>query len=252
MRTIKLPSTFKPKYSFPLIRMGSHRDGGYLVDERLVTSDLISFGISGDWQFERHWRNRNPSAVIETYDGSISGSKFLLTAFLSLFRPHKPKLVLRNLSTAVEYVTFLKNQTRFNKLFVGNTTQVNWISYQEVTRNTGCGAPFFLKVDIEGHEYEFLDEILDRQDMLAGLAIEFHQPLTHLETIENFIERLELFVCNVHPNNCLPKNDQSAEPSLEISFSRYEGLGQEPQVPHDLEADNDQTCESIYLQFEAE
>ena len=128
MRTVKLPSTFKPKHSFPFIRMGSPRDGGYLIDERLVTSDLISFGISGDWQFERHWRNRNPSAVIETYDGSINGSKFLLTAFLSLFRPHKPRLVLRNFTTAIEYVTFLKNQTRFYKLFVGNDDRVNWVS----------------------------------------------------------------------------------------------------------------------------
>ena len=55
MKTITLPGCLEPQQEFPLIRIGSDRDGGYLVDQRLLGSDLLSFGISGDWQFEKDW-----------------------------------------------------------------------------------------------------------------------------------------------------------------------------------------------------
>ena len=249
MKILELPLSLRPTQRFPLVRLGSPRDGGYLIDERLLQSDLMSFGISGDWTFERHWRSRNPEATIETYDGSISGFQFATTAILSLLRPHKLKLILRNLSTALEYWTFLKKQTRFTKLFVGNKKNKAWSTYDILIGNTTCKSPFFLKIDIEGHEYEILGEIIKHRALLSGLAVEFHQPISNLKVIENFVSQLGLAICNVHANNCLPKHYSRVEPSLEITFSVNRGLDGEPQIPHDFEEDNDQSCEPIILSF---
>ena len=176
MKVLELPLRLKPTQSFPLVRLGSPRDGGYLIDERLLDSDLISFGISGDWAFEKHWRNRNPSATIETYDGSISGLKFFAISILSLLRPHKPSLVLRKFFTAIEYWTFLKSQTEFKKLFIGNKQQKQWIAYGSLVNNTACKPQFFLKIDIENDEYDILEEIITHRELLSGLAIEFQKP----------------------------------------------------------------------------
>lgn len=249
MRILELPLSLRPTQPFPLVRLGSLLDGGYLIDERLLQSDLMSFGISGDWAFEKHWRNQNPNATIETYDGSISGLHFATTAILSFLRPHKPKLVLRNVLTALEYWTFLKNQTRFKRLFIGNKKHNCWNTYDTAVSNTTCKPPFFLKIDIEGHEYFILDEIIRHRTLLSGLAIEFHKPISNMKVIENFVSQLGLEICCVHPNNCLPKNNSNAEPSLEITFSINLGLNGEPQIPHELEEDNDKSCEPIKLSF---
>jgi hypothetical protein len=249
VKILELPLSLRPNRPFPLVRLGSPRDGGYLIDERLLQSDLMSFGISGDWVFEKHWRKRNPEATIETYDGSISGRHFAITAILSFLRPHKLKLIFRNFVTALEYWTFLKKQTRFTRLFIGNRRHKSWISYDTLVRNTICKTPFFLKIDIEGHEYDILDEIICHRTLLSGLAIEFHQPISNLKVIENFVSQLGLAICSVHPNNCLPKYHSTVEPSLEISFSINRGLNGEPEIPHVLEQDNDESCEPIRLSF---
>ena len=249
MRVLELPLSLRPTQSFPLVRLGSPRDGGYLIDERLLNSDLMSFGISGDWTFEKHWRNRNPSATIETYDGSISGVQFAMTAALSLFRPHKPSLVLRNFLTAIDYWTFLKTQTEFKRVFIGRKRKKNWVAYDEIVLTSACKPRFFLKIDIEGHEYEILDEIIEHRQLLSGLAIEFHQPTKNMETIEAFVSQLGHQICNVHPNNCVSKTDLTMEPSIEITFSIHQGLNQDPKIPNDLEQDNDKSCEPIGIRF---
>jgi len=249
VKILELPLSLRPSQPFPLVRLGSPRDGGYLVDERLLQSDLMSFGISGDWSFEKHWRNRNPEAIIETYDGSISWPYFATTAVLSLLRPHKLKLILRNFFTALEYWTFLKKQTRFARLFIGNKTHKGWCTYDTLVSNTTCKSPLFLKIDIEGHEYEILVEIIKHRELLSGLAIEFHQPISNLKIIENFVSQLGLAICNIHANNCLPKHYSTVEPSLEITFSVNPGFKGEPQIPHEFEEDNDKSCEPIRLSF---
>lgn len=209
----------------------------------------MSFGISGDWTFEKHWRNRNPSATIETYDGSISGLQFAVTSILSLLRPHKPKLVLRNWLTAIDYWTFLKSQTEFKRVFIGIKREKNWVDYDTLICRSACKPPFFLKIDIEGHEYEILEEIIKHRPLLSGLAIEFHQPLKNMKTIEVFVSQLGHQICNVHPNNCVSKTDLTMEPSIEMTFSIYQGLNQDPKIPNDLEEDNDKCCEPLRIRF---
>ena len=52
-----LPKIFKPKYEYDLLRLGKNNDGGYLVEKESLNlaKSLISFGLSYDWSFEKHF-----------------------------------------------------------------------------------------------------------------------------------------------------------------------------------------------------
>ena len=61
-----LPRIFKPQIEVPLIRIGSLRDGGYIIPVRaLTTTDrLYSFGLGTNWDFEVDFYQRSRALVI--------------------------------------------------------------------------------------------------------------------------------------------------------------------------------------------
>ena len=252
MKIITLPVSLKPQMEFPLARIGSARDGGYLVDERLLGCDLLSFGISGDWKFEKDWLACTESGVrVVAYDGSIGSLKFIGTAIASSFRFHKPSLIRRNWLTAVDYHRFLTAKTSFHQKFVTRSFRDhNHETFARAMQNPELRHPIFLKMDIEGAEYELLDLVVQSQQEICGLAIEFHQPLHNIEAIGYFAKQLNLNITNVHVNNCLPKRDHhNTEPCIEISFSCHKGIEKPEGLPHPLERDNDPTCSPIAIRW---
>ena len=77
----------------------------------------------------------------------------------------------------------------------------------------------FLKIDIEGHEYRILDDILKIQNNIIGLAIEFHDVDLHLKRIEDFIKKFKLKIIHIHINNY--SFDHLKIPNLiELTFSK--------------------------------
>lgn len=252
MKTLNLPKILEPKQDYPLVRLGSSRDGGYLIDKRLLGNDLLSFGISGDWKFEKDWKCLSePSCRIVAFDGSIGALKFLLDAVTSSFRVHKPDLVMRNWHVLFDYFRFLKTQTSFHQKFVThNITDGAHETYTNALQNYSLTRPVFLKMDIEGNEYELLDSIIDHKASLIGIAIEFHNPLANIEAIKDFVSGIDMNITNVHVNNCLPKDDSKVvTPCIEISLSTQTGTGPSLGHPHPLERENDATCEPIAVNF---
>lgn len=252
MKTITLPFSLKPQKEFPLIRVGSTRDGGYLIDRRLLGRDLLTFGIAGDWQFEKDWLAHSTNAVrIVAYDGSIGSLKFIGSAIASSFRLHKPALAFRNWVNVVDYHTFLKSKTSFHRKFITlNVSDNQHETFDNAMQQYGIEHPVFLKIDIEGGEYELLNALVDHQKDVAGIAIEFHNPSSNIEAISNFVAKFNLNVANVHVNNCLPKvKHDHSEPSIEISFSHFTGTGDYKGSPHPLEQDNDPTCQPISIRW---
>ena len=80
-------------------------------------------------------------------------------------------------------------------------------------------APIFLKVDIEGYEYQILDEIVACSDRLSGLVIEFHLVSKNKEKIEKFLTEIKLELIHIHPNN--NRLDDEGDPkAIELSFSK--------------------------------
>lgn len=252
MKTITLPANLKPQQEFPLVRLGSARDGGYLVDQRLLGCDLLSFGIAGDWQFEKDWWASAESGIrIVTFDGSIGTLQFVGTAIASSFRLNKPALAFRNWMNVIDYHRFLRSKTSFHRKYITcDLSNHNHETFANALRHQGLQYPVFLKIDIEGAEYQLLDAIIQNQQDLTGLAIEFHNPITNIERISEFVAHLNLNVVNVHANNCLPKNNhENIEPSIEVSFSCHMGVDSYKGLPHPLEKDNDPTCQQIAIHW---
>ena len=77
-----------------------------------------------------------------------------------------------------------------------------------------------LKSDIEGSEYEIIDQILKYSNRIRMLIIEFHwldkKEETFLESIKKLKDRFEII--HIHGNNHYPKLDSGLPIILEITL----------------------------------
>ena len=80
----------------------------------------------------------------------------------------------------------------------------------------------FLKIDIEGYEYEILNEIILHKDKIEGIVIEFHDVSQNLNKIIEFVSQLspDIQLAHIHGNNYSIKNVNSFPEAIELSFSR--------------------------------
>lgn len=81
----------------------------------------------------------------------------------------------------------------------------------------------FLSIDIEGAEYELLEDICRFSKNLTGLNIEFHNVQDNLVKIKSFIKKFDLFLVHTHINNFGPIINGT--PSvIELSFTSNSGF----------------------------
>ena len=206
----------KPKHSYDLIRIGRNNDGGYLVEKKSFenTESLISLGINDDWSFEKDFLKKNKKTIIKCFD-DVLDEKFLLKRiiiqFIYLFY-NRNFSVLKNYIS--NYLLFLKikKKIQFNKKRI-SYNDINKILSQE-TNN------IFLKIDIEGHEYRILDDLLLNQKKIIGLVIEFHDCDLHLEKIIKFLSSFNLTLVHVHGNNFAERDLNGDIIVLELTFSK--------------------------------
>ena len=118
----------------------------------------------------------------------------------------------------------------------------------------------FLKIDVEGSEYRFLDALIAHQDRFTGAVIEFHDCDLHLAEIERFVDGFGLEIAHIHANNFSPIRASDRLPLvLEISFTRQAALGKGALgegamgkgavLPHPLDQPNDQAAAEIHLEI---
>jgi hypothetical protein len=88
-------------------------------------------------------------------------------------------------------------------------------------------AGVFLKMDIEGGEYQLLPEVValaeQNRDYFSGLCIEFHDISRRESEFHQLVQRLqtEFSIVHVHVNNCASV-DGDFPTVLEISFAKIE------------------------------
>ena len=214
---IKFPKFLKPHYvnKDKLIRVGSLDDGGYVVPISNIQDSeiLISMGISDNWDFEKDF-SKISSAKILAYDDTIT-SKYWINRFkkdllkflkLKIFKPRK----IYKMFQFIDFIIFFKKNNK-NKFFlkrVGNdknSININEINLNEIKDNH----KIFLKIDIEGSEYEILDQIVSIKKKILGMVIEFHEVSSNLDKIKKFLKALE--------------NDQFPS-AIELTISKYDKI----------------------------
>ena len=236
---------FKPKHNYFLERIGKENDGGYLINsEAILKSDyLLSLGIFDDWSFEKSFKKYNKKAKIFCYDDIIS-LNFIFTRsikkiILDLIK-FKFNNIFRNLYKIIDYI-IINNKIKFykKKIIKGDI--------QEIIKNLD---KVFLKIDIEGSEYDILEDILKVQNKISALIIEFHDINKYRTVIENFIKRLELNLTHIHPNNYV-KLDKNNDPIIiELSFEKNPKIiGGEVKLPNKLDQKNNPKKNDIFIKF---
>ena len=108
----------------------------------------------------------------------------------------------------------------------------------------------FLKIDIEGSEYRILDDLINNENRITGLVIEFHDCDLHIDRIQSFVERFKLPLVHIHANNFAPTTEDTGLPLvLEITFSKNAKLGADCILPHKFDTPNNGDDPEIALKF---
>lgn len=254
-----LPKKFKPKHKYNLIRIGGNNDGGYLVEKDSISksNSLVSFGIGFNWSFEKDFLNYR-KIPIHCYDHTIKYSyikKFSRNSLFSLLKTsmwnsNSFKELQKNIFLYKDYKNFFRGETVHFRSAIG--IGFKRIRLKEIFDRIKY-SPIFLKIDIEGSEYRILDEIIELQNFICGLVIEFHDIDLHEDKILNFINNFKLKLVHVHgqnPGGVQYLTDLGDPTQLEMTFSNVENfLDINPQIPHNLDQRSDSRFEEIKLFF---
>jgi hypothetical protein len=185
-----------------LIRMGKDWDGGYIISASSVDSatGMLSLGVNNDWSFDQQWLARKPQDRIHAYDGTISPSRF------------DPAL-------KDSYRTFFGGAAEHFPINVAATSSTGQTSFDDVMIRMNRDQ-VFLKMDIEGGEWQLTDSILAHGNKITGAVIEFHN--THslrplfCETMRCYQQQFHII--HIHPNTSCGYATDNFPTVVEISF----------------------------------
>ena len=186
----------------PLCRIGCDQDGGYVVPQICVdmADSLLALGIGYDCSFEQDWHSRNPAVIIHAYDDDVQ------TDFGDFFQ-HNCVL----------------HRQRVNKTFI----DPDFLEFDDAMGRLS-GQTVFVKIDIEGGEYNLVDDLCRHRDRILGMAIEFHGVGTSshhcfLDAIPGLLREFD--IVHVHGNNSGPVTACGLPEYLEISWLRKNFCG---------------------------
>jgi len=255
MHELKLPTNLFPYESSSLIRIGSSQDGSYLVDQNSISESemLISIGVGWSFEFEKSFLKIKKVPLL-AFDGTsvikaslnklkyrlkkiVKGNslKYFIDSFFFLFYPIHFYIFYKNiLSTNLN-----KNFRKFIKKNVG--LKNSQISISEILSNFNLDKKFsnvFFQIDIEGGEYEILNEILLHQKIISGLIIEFHDLDLNINKVLNFIDTFNLKLVHTHINNVGGLTQSGLPKVIELTFSKYSTNNKVKKLPHPLDKPN--------------
>lgn len=236
-----LPSFFSFKQAQDLVRIGRKHDGGYLVSQADIdqTQTLIGLGIKNDWSFEQDFSRQKKISVV-AYDASINKRYFFKQLIKSVFRIDNLKIFTYWLKVFVGYKKFFSQSSVSHvQKFVGlNSSSKLHCTFSDTLKKID-NKKIFLKIDIEGSEYRFLNEIVSNEDKFTGVVIEFHDCDIHLDTIKSFINDFKLNLVHIHANNNSPlRLDDGLPIVLELTFSKNAKTADDISLPHELDMPN--------------
>lgn len=168
-----------------LARFGRINDGGYILPKRAVADidSLISFGISEDWSLEADIARLKPGIPIHAYDHTVSSTKLLrsiLGAYKTFMVSKSPmearrRLLAERWRITLDYFRFFrKNRVHFRERVCAVEEQAHDAGIDKIFSRLPRAQRAFVKVDIEGAEYDVIPRLLHYGSRIRLLAFEFH------------------------------------------------------------------------------
>jgi hypothetical protein len=227
-------SLLKPyDVGIPLIRIGSKRDGGYLIPDDLQgVIGLLSPGVGNNSDFEFDLANRG------------------IKCFLADYSVNAPVINHSNFHFIKKYIGDEFRGENYLSLEKFLRLAKNTMMLESCDSQSSHIPDLILSMDIEGYELETLlsasDDCLDQFRIIVMelhfLQRIFHEPLSLLyrtvlrKLLKNF------YVCHIHPNNGLSSivcQGVDVPPLLEITFinrKRVKSENVKPAlIPHPLD-----------------
>ena len=213
---------------FPKIRLGRNNDGGYVIaDIPDNTYDLLlSGGVNDDSSFEDIFLDKYTNVECYAFDGTINKS------------PSKhPKFNFINKNIGPNESNITTNLHDFLN------------SYKNI----------FLKMDIEGHEIQWLESVNEEQlRNISQIAIEFHKPYSVREdAIFNKLNKTH-YLIHAHANNCSGVQEYNGikiPEGLELTYINKKYVTSnnlelnKDKLPSDLDQKNSLNAKDIELNY---
>lgn len=253
-----------------LMRVGPNGDCGYVIPKSaaLSTRSLYSIGISTNWDFEIEMTRLNPRLNISAFDRTSGWQVFGFIAVRDLLRgdpsvvdgqPWSERLTSfrRYLLLSFRFFIFFRGRRRFGRKWVrGEKRRSDEVSFHETVGGTFNGAPSLLKIDIEGGEYDFIDDLIHQVGMnhqkISCLIMELHDTSTRRAEFERLVKGVShwLPIVHLHANNCAGVAADGLPEVIEITFAEatQQSENREFPLPH-LDYPNDPEIPDIFFSF---
>ncbi|MBI3189979.1 MAG: FkbM family methyltransferase [Ignavibacteriales bacterium] len=235
-------SLLKPIAYPNLIRLGPDGDGGYVIPEDQITSCslLLSLGLSDNWDFDKEFLARNPKVRIVGVDHTIGRWWFLRRIFIYswkvfmyalLFNRRKREKYRDKVRGYLEYFTFFREPHIHLKRRISSNSGTVDIQLGEILDSHNAQHlrhDVFLKMDIEGAEYDTTQDIIKHHHRIRCITGEFHDLDTRTNDFNKCMASLSqhFSVLHVHGNNGAPYDNTNDFPSVvELTLINKEVLG---------------------------
>ena len=188
-----------------LIRRGAKNDGGYLVPSNINADLLISLGLGDSWQFELDLIKYKQVKNFFVFDHTVNICTLLRRIFIRLnpIRFNLRALIYR-FFVFVKYLsdfsfsrwTHIKKKISKNGT-ISNKREINLIEiFNKFVKSPT--STVILKIDIEGSEYEIIEQILNLNKQILLVVIEFHDIHEQSEKFLNCLNQLKSKYVLIH------------------------------------------------------
>jgi hypothetical protein len=228
-----------------LTHLGPGGDGGYVVPANQISHCrfLISLGLCDNWKFDKDFLKLNPAVSIVGVDHTVGPAFFIsgipaclckILGYALLFNRAKLAKYTSRLGAYLEYFSFFRDPHKHLRRRVSAASS----SAIDITLNAilNTCAPsgehdVFLKMDIEGSEYEIVPDIIKNHPRIRCLVAEFHRLHKRTEEFNQAIRALarHFSIVHIHGNNIGPYDETINFPiTVEITWINKDILPDEP------------------------
>lgn len=219
----------RPFGDYPLIRLGSDRDGGYVLPRSAldIIDGVLSFGIDRNWSFESGLRTFRPEIPLHAYDHTISDRMFyreVRSAWIRFFALRGSWNEVKRTSRVLADFrrTFSGKGRHFRQKMCDRVYGKEEADFALAIRRLEGKKNLLVKVDIEGDEYHILPDLLCHSKNIAFLVIEFHFTGVYRETFHRWALALQksFHLVHLHANNGGGRARDRLPEFLELTFVR--------------------------------
>jgi len=221
-----------------LKRFGVPRDGGYVGPPESIANNsvIFCFGLSYEWSFETEITSQVKNTRFIAFDPTVSFGIFVievLKSFKHLLNFGDNESAYRRFRVFGYRLKVVKNYV-FSFYFQRNQHVKKWvkgkkvnlkncISIAEIFFEFGKDKEIILKIDIEGDEFELLEELLKLGQISAvrSLFIEFHDLDLNWQKFSEIVHKLKETHSLVHlhlPNMRTDLTEYGVPKFLEMTF----------------------------------